>query len=56
MELKMFEAIDYTMGFALSIQFLRRLSKTTQDALDAVQETVTTIRTGFEILGSHNLN
>jgi len=37
MELKMFEAIDYTMGFALSIQFLRRLSKTTQDALDAVQ-------------------
>merc|ERR1719402_2137807 len=37
MELKIFEELDYNLGFPLSIQFLRRLSKTGHEVVDGIQ-------------------
>ena len=38
MELVIFEELDFNIGFAMPIQFLRRLSQTSQDDVDGLKD------------------
>jgi len=39
-ELEIFEMLDYNLGFPMSIQFLRRYSKTGYEVVDGTQEMI----------------